>query len=241
MLEDTSSYWEQLASEEIRDCDTVVGGPTRRKSVARAPPGSAPFLEHIFTLPNRRVILDAACGYGRYLVPLAEHLSIVGLDLSWSMLKRWKSNVKKLGLQAELVRADLRYLPFRDRSFDAVTCLNSLYYVKPEYWQEILRDFVRVLADGGELDFNLRMRRAIRSPHYGYGLFVALASVVYEMEKCRAFGRFWGSLGFRSMQGNFTSFTTKKRIRKLLEGLPISLIKTAGEDRRTYVLQKCSI
>lgn len=75
-------------------------------------------------LPNRNhlKILDLATGTGDQIVSLlkskASIQSVTGIDLSSEMLEIAK---KKLGPQADLIRADAEKLPFPNSHFDAAT------------------------------------------------------------------------------------------------------------------------
>lgn len=62
--------------------------------------------------PNS-LILDVACGTGDFLRLLSDH-QVVGVDLSLPMLQRAKSS--------RVLQADVEALPFRDHTFDALTC-----------------------------------------------------------------------------------------------------------------------
>lgn len=62
-------------------------------------------------------VLDVGCGYGRHLKVLkANGFSVVGIDLANNLLKRAK-------LYADVIQADLRYLPIKDKIFDASICM----------------------------------------------------------------------------------------------------------------------
>jgi SAM-dependent methyltransferase len=96
-------------------------------------------------------ILDAPCGFGRHAIPLAEAgFDVVGLDFSEPLLAEARSRLGQGG--PELVRGDLRALPFEAASFDAVLCLyNSLGYDGEEGDLQTLRELRRVLRTGGRL------------------------------------------------------------------------------------------
>ena len=62
-----------------------------------------------------RTVLDLACGAGRYLKVLHERgAEVVGLDLSEVLLAEARRN----GIEAPVVRGDMRYLPFSRGRFD---------------------------------------------------------------------------------------------------------------------------
>jgi ubiquinone/menaquinone biosynthesis C-methylase UbiE len=68
-------------------------------------------------------VLELGCGTGRILVPLARAgVAIAGVDRSAPMLAFARRRLRRGGLTggAVLVRADIRYLPFRDRRFAMV-------------------------------------------------------------------------------------------------------------------------
>ncbi len=104
--------------------------------------------------PGTRV-MDLGCGAGRHLVELeAIGYRAIGLDLSMRMLEA--AAEESAGADG-LVRADMRFLPFGDRSFDVVTSyFTSFGYFDREHEDlQVLREVGRVLAPGGSflLDF----------------------------------------------------------------------------------------
>ena len=76
------------------------------------------------------VILDLACGTGRHSIPLSkEGYDVVGLDISPNLLKIAKT---RLG-SVQLVRADMRHLPFKPQAFAAAVSMDtSLGYLPAE-------------------------------------------------------------------------------------------------------------
>lgn len=68
-------------------------------------------------------VLELGCGTGRVALPVArEGATVVGIDRSAPMLARARKRVKraKLQEQVQLVRGDIRHLPFPDKSFPLV-------------------------------------------------------------------------------------------------------------------------
>jgi SAM-dependent methyltransferase len=68
-------------------------------------------------------VLELGCGTGRVALPVArEGATVVGIDRSAPMLARARKRVKRAKLQdqVQLVRGDIRHLPFPDKSFPLV-------------------------------------------------------------------------------------------------------------------------
>ena len=97
--------------------------------------------------------LDLACGAGRHSRALCERWWTTGLDLSEVLLRL----AKREGVQAALVRGDMRVLPFRDQAFDLVVNLFTSfgYFADDESHMHVVREVSRVTRSGGSfvLDF----------------------------------------------------------------------------------------
>lgn len=68
-------------------------------------------------------VLELGCGTGRVALPVARAgATVVGIDRSQPMLDRARRRVRRAGLQeqVQLVRGDIRHLPFPDKSFPLV-------------------------------------------------------------------------------------------------------------------------
>lgn len=68
-------------------------------------------------------VLELGCGTGRIVMPVAKAgATVVGIDRSAPMLDRARARVKRarLGSRVQLVRGDIRLLPFPDRTFPLV-------------------------------------------------------------------------------------------------------------------------
>jgi SAM-dependent methyltransferase len=91
-------------------------------------------------LPAGRV-LDLGCGVGHSYRELAPR-ETVGVDLDAGALA---------GQERETVRADMRRLPFGDRSFQSVLSVQSIEHVPDP--EAVLREVVRVLEPAGRAVF----------------------------------------------------------------------------------------
>lgn len=112
------------------------------KSVWRGPYDITPISSRVHKCGR---ILDAGCGSGRMTIPLSRAgYRVVGLDLVRDSLRE----IRARG-DYDLVAGDVRCLPFRDRTFDAVVCYDVLQHLlKPER-ARAAEEIERVLMPGG--------------------------------------------------------------------------------------------
>jgi SAM-dependent methyltransferase len=112
-------------------------GPVHRRFVAdlleRCPPGG--------------VVLDAACGTGKYFgMVLDAGRRVVGTDQSTGMLARARARFPAVPLE----RVGLQELAF-DAEFDAVMCVDAMENIPPEDWPTVVGNLRRALRPGGHL------------------------------------------------------------------------------------------
>jgi len=99
------------------------------------------------------LVLDVATGTGRLPAALLRQLDfhgyIVGLDASPRMLAAARSKIQAHSHKVAWIRKDAMTLPFRDTSFDAVTCVEALELLPDP--GGALKEMIRVLRPGGQL------------------------------------------------------------------------------------------
>lgn len=99
-------------------------------------------------LPERsfQAVLDAGCGTGLFFEKLSEiGREIVGLDLSWEMLRRARGRACRFNVH--LVRGDLEHLPFHSECFDLVVSVTVLPVSSSN--EQALLELGRVLSSNG--------------------------------------------------------------------------------------------
>lgn len=110
--------------------------------------------------PVKGAILELGCGTGRVAIPLGKTgARVVGIDRSATMLARARMRVRRARLSSgvQLVRGDIRHLPFPGKSFSLVMApygiLQSL--LDEELLLATLNDVNRVLDRGGTFGLEL--------------------------------------------------------------------------------------
>ena len=74
------------------------------------------------------LVLDLGCGNARLTIPLAKAgYDMMGIDVSPLLLLAAKRNGVKAGIKVSLIRADMRFLPFRSKTFTAIISLDTSF------------------------------------------------------------------------------------------------------------------
>ena len=133
-------------------------------------------------------LLDCGCGTGVNLPMLARHGTAYGFDLTWTGLKFAKDHGTRRLAQASVV-----HVPFKDASFDLITCFDVLQCLTPELGRAVIAEFHRILAPGGHLVMNVAALEALRGDHavlaeeahrYEHGeLHAAIESAGFHVER----------------------------------------------------------
>lgn len=122
-------------------------------------------------LPQDCAVLDAGCGTGNYMIPLAhcgKVKSYIGMDVNEGMLyharkkaKAVRSNENVTTDVTTLAGSLLEELPFGDNVFDVVLVNQVLPHIvdlrvfdKLKYVTELFKEFGRILKPGGMLSIN---------------------------------------------------------------------------------------
>jgi SAM-dependent methyltransferase len=91
------------------------------------------------------IVLDLGCGHGRDIAWFeARGLRVVGADLSAGMLSQARCRAR-----GPLVQADMRYPPFRDRTFRGIWCNAAILHLPKSDLACALGEIHRILETGG--------------------------------------------------------------------------------------------
>jgi len=94
-------------------------------------------------------VLDEGCGNGNQIIAYSKFTgNIVGIDLSESLLKAARERVERLAPNKGiiLIRANGEKIPYRENTFDVVTCNFTIYYMDE---RKAMAEIKRVLKLGG--------------------------------------------------------------------------------------------
>jgi ubiquinone/menaquinone biosynthesis C-methylase UbiE len=112
------------------------------------------------------LVLDVACGTGRHLIPLSQQgYDMVGLDVSSNLLRIAKQRDK----QAQVIKGDMRCLPFNAQVFTAAISMdNSFGYLPTERDDsQSLIEIRRALKQDGELIIDVFNRKNLSAKYVG--------------------------------------------------------------------------
>jgi protein-L-isoaspartate(D-aspartate) O-methyltransferase len=114
-------------------------------------------LVELAQLQPGQTVLDVATGTAPAAIMAAQTVGatgrVVGLDLTFDMLKYGRQNIAAAGLtKLELVVGDAEQLPFNAGSFQVVLCASSLPWF-PNL-PAALKEFERVVVKGGKVIFS---------------------------------------------------------------------------------------
>jgi len=119
---------------------------------------------------NAKRILDLGCGAGRHVIYLAQQgFESHGADVSEIGLKLTKKRLRSRKFEAEIIKCDMKSVPYINSCFDAVVCVQTIYHQKLKEIQETISEIHRILKKRGLFLANFHSKRSSR---YGKGIEV---------------------------------------------------------------------
>jgi 2-polyprenyl-6-hydroxyphenyl methylase/3-demethylubiquinone-9 3-methyltransferase len=142
-----SYYDEKLSAERLQKCYHLA--PQRVRQYLNAE------IEHVLErLTPGSTVLELGCGYGRVLEALAGKADLlVGIDVSLVSLIMARKGFANVG-SCNLLQANAIYLPFSDRVFDLVVCIQNGISAFCVDGSKLVREAVRVTRRGGRAMFS---------------------------------------------------------------------------------------
>jgi len=97
-----------------------------------------------------RTVLDLGCNWGRWTIAATRAgYRAVGLDPSLPAVQAAYDVTRQLGIEADFVVGDARFLPFADGAFDTVFSYSVLQHFSKSDVRQTLTECARVLAPSG--------------------------------------------------------------------------------------------
>ena len=97
--------------------------------------------------PKINRIVDVGCGIGDFTINLARKYSqlekIVGIDFVDEPIKIATENGKKYD-NINFIKTDLLDIPFEDRFFNILMCINTIHHVHKDDFKNAIKEFTRV-------------------------------------------------------------------------------------------------
>jgi ubiquinone/menaquinone biosynthesis C-methylase UbiE len=118
-------------------------------------------VEKAFTIMNHKpdsVVLDLACGIGKYSIEIAKYIgekgTVYAVDLWEEGIEALNQEISMSGIKnVKTITADIRNkLPFEDYSIDSCLMATILHDLSINEQQKALEEVARVLKDGGILN-----------------------------------------------------------------------------------------
>lgn len=124
-----------------------------------------PVMLKALDVPRGARLLEVGCGRGIALPQLARRLAparLVGLDIDPALLQEARQRLRDTAIEADLVTADVRDLPFANAGFDVVIDFGTCFHLaRPD---AALREIVRVLAPGGIFITETKLSQILSHP-----------------------------------------------------------------------------
>lgn len=155
-------------------------------------------VEALHPLPSKARALDFGCGVGRLSQPLADNFDeVYGIDISPSMIELARKYNRHGERCRYVLNSSTDLSAFPDRHFNFIYSSITLQHMKPRLAKQYMVEFVRLLAPGGVLVFQLpvamkkgtvsTLGRLVHKAYYGiyWRLFRADSPVIemHGMEK----------------------------------------------------------
>ena len=109
-------------------------------------------IEKLLDLSPNDKILDVPCGFGRHSIELIRRgYSVVGVDYNQPQIDRAKSLMERTGVYFDIVKSDMRNLPFEEEFDKLFNFFTSFGYFSDDENEKTIRQFHKALKKGGKI------------------------------------------------------------------------------------------
>lgn len=178
------------------------------------------FKRFLEVCPPQALILDVACGTGKYWPMILDSgRTVFGIDQSQAMLncahaKHPRVTIEKVGLQE---------ISYRE-AFDGACCMDAMEFVFPEDWPLVLDNLYRAIKPAGYLYFTVELADEKEIEHaFEAGQQMGMPVVYGEWEH----------------EGGYHYYPKIEQVREWVRLTHFDLIdETAGDDYQHFLVQK---
>jgi len=112
------------------------------------------FQELVSDVDHPKMCLDIPCGTGRFSSELLSHgFEVVGADISREMIRQAEVKHGKHSNVMGFVICEIENLPFKDWSFDLVSCVRLMGHLPPSVKEHAIREIARVTKNAAIITF----------------------------------------------------------------------------------------
>jgi 2-polyprenyl-3-methyl-5-hydroxy-6-metoxy-1,4-benzoquinol methylase len=159
-------YWRPSANDPVHPAVqrmvSAAGGSLYKDLVGNL--RDYPIPEIRLPAANGERLLDIGCNWGRWTIAAARKgYRVTGMDPDLGAVLAARRVAAQLGVNAEFVVADARYLPFPENSYDKVFSYSVLQHFSKTNVEMALREIAYVLAKNGEALIQMPNRLGLRS------------------------------------------------------------------------------
>lgn len=136
------NFFDEVAETAHGEYDAESKRALKAKEIARSI-----VFDMLSDIANKK-ILDVGCGPGKYTAKLLQrNATVVGMDVSLNMLRICNENYSNEKMA--LCLADLEYIPFKEKSFDVILCVDLLHTFTKESREIIIDNLIKFVTPGG--------------------------------------------------------------------------------------------
>tara|TARA_B100000315_G_C14494375_1_gene549195 strand:+ start:427 stop:1095 length:669 start_codon:yes stop_codon:yes gene_type:complete len=126
-------------------------------------------------------ILDIGCGGGRHIKLFAENgFNTYGVDFSSVGIEYSNIFLSEYDLTAELMKSDMKGLPYKDEFFDGAISFGVFYYTDSLGMKKSISDLHRIMKVNGKAFINLR---TINDYRFGKGEEIERNTFVLDIQE----------------------------------------------------------